>query len=237
MSDRQFLRVGGGAAVVGAALALVGNLLHPRYDAPDDEIYRRIAGSDRFRVADFILFAALILLVAGTIAIARSMRDGVGGLLSEYGRLATVVGGTIAIAQFGVETYGLRQQAAVFAGASAQDTVGAFWATNAIDRLNSALFDTWTIVFLGLAPLLLGVAMLRTRRFPAWLGVLGALGGAVCVVVGCINLARDDQTTTQVPFLIGSLLVTAWLLGAGAMLIRLTGNEDVDSGVAVSVTG
>ena len=154
-------------------------------------------------------------------------------MLSEYGRLATLVGGTIAIAQFGVETYGLKQQAAVFAGAQATDVQGALWATNAVDRLNTAMFNTWTIVFLGLAPLLLGLAVLRMRRFPNWLGVLGAVGGAVCLVIGCVNLAREDQTSTQTPFLIGSLLVTAWLFCAGALMLRLP-DETVD--VAVNAT-
>jgi hypothetical protein len=237
MSDRLFLRVGGGAAVVGAVLALVGNLLHPRYDAPDADIYRSIAASDRFRVADFILIAALILLVGGTVAVARSMSGGVGGVLSDYGRLAAVVGGTIAIAGFGVETFAFKQQTSIFVGALQPDVNGAFWATEAIDRINTALFDTWTVVFLGVAPLLLGIAMLRTRRYPAWLGVLGTVGGAVCLVVGCINLGRQDQTTTQVPFLVGSLLITAWLLGAGALLFRMNNDEASRAAAPASVTG
>ena len=227
------LRVGGAAAVAGAVLALIGNLLHPRYDGADVDIYRSIASSDRFRIADFVLVAALILLVAGTTTFARSLHSDGGVVLSEYGRLATLVGGTIAIAQFGVETYGLKQQAAAFAGAEAADMQGAFWATNAVDRLNTALFDTWTIVFLGIAPLVLGLAVLRIRRFPRWLGVLGAVGGTVCLVIGCVNLAREDQTSMQTPFLIGSLLVTAWLLCAGALMLRFR-DETLD--VAVSAT-
>ena len=220
MGDRGPLRVGGAVAVAGAVLALIGNLMHPRYDGPDVDTYRSIAASDRFRVADFILLAALILLIAGMTTFSRSLRAGRGAAFSEYGRLATLVGGTIAIAQFGVETYGLKQQAAAFAGAGDTDLQGAFWATNAVERLNTALFNTWTIVFLGLAPLLLGLAVLRSRRYPAWLGVLAGVGGAVCLVVGCVNLARDDQTSTQTPFLVGSLLITAWILCAGALMPR-----------------
>ena len=71
------------------------------------------------------------------------------------------------------------------------------------------MFNTWTIVFLGIAPVLIGVAMVRTRRYPKWLGALGIVGGAVCFVVGCLNIARQDQTSTQTPFLVGSLLGTA----------------------------
>jgi len=233
MGDRESLRVGGAAAVAGAVLALIGNLMHPRYDGPDVDVYRSIASSDRFRVADFVLVAALILLVAGTTTFARSLHSGGGVVLSEYGRVATLVGGTIAIAQFGVETYGLKQQAAVFAGSDEANVQGAFWATNAVERLNTALFNTWTIVFLGVAPLLLGLAVLRMRRFPGWLGVVGAVGGLVCLAIGCVNLAREDQTSTQTPFLIGSLLVTAWFFCAGALMMR---SRDETADVAVSAT-
>jgi hypothetical protein len=215
-------------------LALIGNLLHPRYDGEDIDIYRSIASSDRFRVADFVLLAALLLIVAGLTTFARSLHASGDALLSEYGRLATLAGGTIAIAQFGVETYGLKQQATVFAGAGDADLLGAFWATNGVDRLNTALFNTWTIVLLGLAPLLLGIAVLRIRRFPKWFGVLGAIGGTMCLVVGCMNLAREDQTSMQTPFLIGSLLVTAWLFCAGASMMRLR-EETVDVSVSAAL--
>src|SRR5438128_1643411 len=80
------------------------------------------------------------------------------------------------------------------------DVVGAFWATNAVDHLNTALFAAWTIVYLGVAPLLLGVAIVQTRRYPGWVGALAGLGGAECLVVGFVNLMRTDQGATQVPF-------------------------------------
>jgi hypothetical protein len=53
MMRAPFLRVSAIAAVVGAVLALVGNLIHPRGgDDPDFEIYRRFAHSTSLRVAD-----------------------------------------------------------------------------------------------------------------------------------------------------------------------------------------
>ena len=47
MNDRSFLRLGAAAAVVGALLALAGNLLHPRFgDIADVDLYRKIAGAE-----------------------------------------------------------------------------------------------------------------------------------------------------------------------------------------------
>ena len=157
----------GSAAIAGGVLALVGNLLHPRYNGEDFDNYHKIAGSEAcFPHCRLVLIPALILVVAGMVAIARSLHSGRGSVLSDYGRLAAIVGGTIAIAQLGVETYAFRQQAVIFVGADSAGQRGAFWATRAIDHLNTALGSSWTIVLLGLVPLLLGIAMLRTGRYP-----------------------------------------------------------------------
>lgn len=217
-------RVGAATMVSGALLALAGNLLHPRYgDDPDVVTYRKIAGSDRFRIADVVIVVAIVLVTAGLVSIARSWHEGTAGALGHYGRLAALAGGTLALAQTGLETYGLKQQAAIFSSARPNDVVGAFWATNAIDHVNVALFATWTIVFLGIAPLLLGGAQSVAERGDRRLGVLGIAGGAVCLVVGVVSLVKQDQGPMEIPFLVGSLLVTAWLLLAGIALWRSAG--------------
>jgi len=131
-----------------------------------------------------------------------------------------VIGGTIAIEQLGLETFALRHQTEIFAGASPDDRSGSFWAANAIDHINMALFSTWTAVFLGLTPILLGVAALQAHRYALWINLCALLGGALCLVVGIVNLGLDDQSTLDIPFLIGSLLVTAWVLAAGFVMLR-----------------
>ncbi|HYT38938.1 MAG TPA: hypothetical protein VEN99_05480 [Acidimicrobiia bacterium] len=227
MNDRSFLRLGAAAAVVGALLALAGNLLHPRFgDIADVDLYRKIAGSDRWLTSDLLIIAALVLSTAGLVAIARSLHGGgMDGALARYAGVAAMVGGAMAIMQTGVDAFAFRQAARAFSGAPAQDLVGAFWATNAIDKLGVALFATWTFVFLGVVPLLLAAAAFRTRRYPLAMTTVGAIGGLGCAVVGVVNLVRLDQSATEIPFLVGSLLVTAWLLWAGVVLWQQTADE------------
>jgi hypothetical protein len=231
MVDRAYLRAGGGAAVGGGVVGVVGNLLHPRYSNLDDvDIYRTIAASDRFRIADLLIIVALLLTVAGFVAIAHAMSGGAGSTLARFGRDAAVIGGAIAIASIALDLYGLRQAAENFAKAAPDNQSGAFWATNAIDHINTGMFGAWTIVFLGVAPFLIGGAALAARQRPIWVGLTGAVGGALCVVVGFINLSREDQTPTQIPFLVGSLLVTAWVIAAGIGLWRLASPGSSSSG-------
>ena len=219
MADRSFLRWGGLAAVVGGVLALVGNALHPRWtDVEDVELYRKVADSGVWKADHLILVVALVLTVAGTVAIARSLHDGAGDTLARYGLLATVVGGAIALANIGLDGYAYRVAAENFAAANSQDQVGAFWATNAVDHISTAMFNVWTMVLLGISPLLLGMAAMRSGRYPTWLAWAATAGGAVCSVVGFWGLGTSDQDMLVIPFVVGSVLVTLWILGAGWML-------------------
>ena len=214
------VRVTALAAVVGAVPALAGNLIHPRAEDSDFETYQRFAHSSSLRSADLILIPALILLTVAVVGIARSLEGDDLEVFARLGALFGVVGGTIAIAQFGLESYAYRLQAQTFEGARPADLRGAFWATNAVDHVNNALFMTWILVFLGIAPFVIGLGMARSARWPTWIGVLGGLGGAVCAVVAAILFVQTDAGSQDAAFLVGSLLVTAWFLCAGVWLLR-----------------
>lgn len=209
-------RIGGFLAVLGGVLAAVGNLLHPRYTGTDIDNYRKVADSDMYTVANLIIIVALILTAAGFVAIASTFT----GTLAQYGGMAAGVGAAIALAQTGIETFGVKQAALAMSTASDADRSGAFWATNAADRINVSLFNTWTIVFLGLAPLLIGAAMVAARRVGSMIGWLGVLGGAGCVLVGFIGLSRTDQDPLNGPFFVTSLITTLFILVAGVQLMR-----------------
>lgn len=208
------IRLGGSAAVAGGLLALAGNLLHPRYNGSDVDNYRKIADSGRVRIADLLILFALLLVAAGLVGVAKSLRRTRGGPLAYYGRVLALIGATIGVLQTGLETFSFVQEAKVFVDAPTTDRVSAFWATNAIDRVNTGLFNTWTMIFLGLAPIALAIASARRAGRPAWLPPIGILGGLGCTVTGLVNLLRTDQGL-QIPFLIASLLVTVWVLGEG----------------------
>ena len=214
-------------AMTGAVLALIGNALAPRINGDDVDVYRKVATSDRYAVAAVIVLVALILVIAAFVGLSRTL--GVGRLrdLGEYARLAAAVGGAVALVQGGIELYGYRQQAKAFDGANAHNVVSAFWATNALDHANSGMFAIWTIVLLGLAPLLLGAAQWKSAS-GARLGTAAMIGGAVCVVVGIGELLTADQSRYDIPFAIGSVIVTIWLLVTGVTMWRRPEHGEID---------
>lgn len=214
-------------AVIGGVLALVGNVLHPRWSDIDDvELYTKIADSGIWNADHLILVVALIFTTAGIVAVARSLEDGEGDTLARYGLLATVVGGAIAIGNISIDGYAMRAAAENFADAIPQDRNAAFWAVNAIDNVSSAMFSVWTLVLLGVSPFLLGLAAIRSGRIASWLGGAAVLGGVVSAGVGLAGLADVDGDSLLIPFLVGSLLVTVWVLGAGWTVWQRASAED-----------
>ena len=215
-------RVTAALALAGGVLALVGNGLAPRFSGDEVATYRDIANSTRFEVAGVIILFALLLVTAAFVGIARVISNDGQSEAANYGRVAAIVGGALALGYVGIQLYGYRQQARVFAGADSANVVSAFWATNALDHLTGALFATWTIVLLGVSPILLGASQLRAGR-TSRLGYVAVLGGLVCVVVGVASLLTSDQSSYDIPFAIGSVVVTIWLLATGVQLWRQPG--------------
>jgi hypothetical protein len=172
-----------------------------------------------------IVLLAVLLVTAAMVGLARTART---SEFAYYGRLAAVVGGSLAILQTGAELYGYKQQAQAFASANDHNVVSAFWATNALDHLSSAMFAVWTLVLLGIAPVLIGAAFMRGRGVGSRLSIIGVIGGLVCVVVGIGSLLHSDQSTFDIPFAIGSVLVTVWLIGIGITLWRAPDDAVID---------
>lgn len=205
--------------IAAGVLALAGNLLHPRFDGDDVTVYRQIAHSTRYPAADVVLLMAFLFLTAGLATLITGLVTRSGRprpILAELARLAIIVGGTLAIAQTTVELTGLRQQARTFAQAPVTNNADAFWATNSLDSLNNALSATWTLILIGVAPVLIVLSCRRlAAKYPLPLAVVGVVGGIVCGGVAVYNLLSSENSNADIPFLIGSLLVTAWVLVTG----------------------
>src|SRR5437763_7625590 len=88
MSNVSVRRVAGATAIVGGVVALVGNALAPRFNDDDVVVYRKIAHSTRFTVADVIVLLAVLLITAALVGFARSAGS---SEFAYYGRLAAIV--------------------------------------------------------------------------------------------------------------------------------------------------
>jgi hypothetical protein len=89
------------------------------------------------------------------------------------------------------------------------------------------MFNMATVTFIGVSPLLLGIAAIRSGRYPAALGVIAVLGGTAGILTGLAGLGGAEGDDLTIPFLAASLLVTIWAIGAGVVLLRTADREPV----------
>lgn len=222
--ERSYVRLGGLAAVVGGVLALVGNVLHPRYDPDltDDEMLREVADSGIWEIDHLVLVVGLILSILGVVTIARTMHGSRADGLARHGRTAVYVGGAVALVSIGIDAFTTRNIAERYVEAAPEDAGTWLNIALGVGDVGTAVFATWITVLLGVSSLLLGLAAIQSRRYPAWMGWLAVLGGAGSIVIGMAMLGGADAEDMTIPFLVTSLMVTAWIITAGWHLLRTT---------------
>jgi hypothetical protein len=211
-------RYSGICAASGGVLALIGSLTTPSFDGDLGEVLEGVAASQWRPVALLLQLIGVVLLVVGVLGIAHILAERAGGWPAAAARPLVVIGGAIALVSLAVGMNTYRQLAEVYAAAPDADASTALGTAYVAASLLDALDAAWTLVLLGLVPVLLAVAMYRTRVFPAWLAALAVLGGAVGIVVGTTGLFAVDDLDLTVPALIGELLVAVAVIAAGALL-------------------
>ncbi len=221
MTERSFLRWGGASAVLGGALALIGNGLHPRFGDLDSAVeYQRIARSGSWTTVHFVILVAVILVTVGFVAIARDAGNAPDAAWARAGGVFATVGGAVGVVYTLVDGFAFRQLARGFSS-SGQEFVSAYWGAQAVDWIQNYLFAGFAFLFLGVTPLLLGLSQ---RARVKWLGVAG---GAVTAAAGLMEFFDANQTADDILFAIGSVVVTIWALVAGVGLWRSNAPEAV----------
>ena len=201
MLDRSVLRWGGLAAVVGAVLGMIGNLLHPRGDAftaaAELELVR---GSDIWLFDHFLIAWSFAFVLVGLVAIGWSFAEPVA---QSWGRIATAsaIGGiTIAYITIGID--GMALDAVADAGGPAGEAVA---------HVSLALFTGTIGSLFGVTPVLFGIAGLSSGEHPKGLAYLALAGGFVGLLVASIQFLSGPSTLTTMLFLVSSVAYTIWL--------------------------
>jgi hypothetical protein len=217
MDDRDLYRWGGAAAVIGAVVALVTNLLHPRisdYENYVGETLAKVAMSDAWIPIHLGLLLGTLLIVVGLFAFARSMKGGPADGLARLGLGAVLVAAPVAVATLLVDGYATKQIAEAVA-AGGDQTAGA-----AVLHVAWALFAGLIILFVGVAPALLGLAAARSGIYPAWLGWAAVILGVVAVADGFVAAWDGPSAGFFLVFIATSGLLTLWVLVLGVLVGR-----------------
>jgi hypothetical protein len=222
MDERVLYRWGGMAAVVGALVTLVTNLLHPRisdFDEPVSAFIEEIAGSGTWVLLHLGLVVGVLLITVGLFALGRSLK---GGPAEGWARVALgslLVSTPIVLVTLGIDGYGSKAAADAWAEASGPARQAAFATAAALVQVSWGCFMLMTITYVGLTPILFGAAVAASGEYPLAVGWAVAILGAGAVVAGVIGFG-GQSALFWVLFVATSGLITLWILAMGVLLGR-----------------
>jgi hypothetical protein len=219
----RLLRLGSGAAILGAVAAGVGNLLHPitpRDDPPG--VARVIAESDAWTPIHLVIVMGIILMPAGLLAVRHSMAgSGYTDALTRLGMYAVTIGATVGVITLILDGVAAKQLADQWAAAPASAKATALGVVSANETVNFALAGLFNLSFAGVPFVLFGLAMARAGTYPRWLGWAAVYAGIGSILAGTIQALTGKPTVASLILtIIGPTVITLWLLVIGVLLWR-----------------
>ena len=207
MLDRSVLRWGGLAAMVGAAVGTVANLMHPRSDdlGSAQGLVDLAADSGLWVIDHYLIAWSIALAGIGIIALMRS-------LVQEPARSW----GWIAIA-FTIGSVTVGYLLAAIDGTALKDAAenGGEEAL-AVAQVSAGLFTAMMGSLFGLTPVLIGIALMSTTQYPKWLGTVALASGVIGLFTASYQyLVGYEPMISNYLFTLGSLGTTVVLFAAG----------------------
>ena len=223
MVDRGLARTGGALILVGSALAVIFNLLHPRTTSEaDDAGLRLVADSDLWVLIHTGILVALLLVFVGLLIFAIGLPESV----ASWARLAIVTQGAAAAAGAiwaAIDGVAVKRVVDDWNTASGASEEAFFAAARGVESVSIGVFSVFILLVTGLAPLMYGLAVSKSRVYPSWLGSLGIFAGSAGIIVALVQMMTEPSVVlTNIIFTIVALLVTIFIGALGWYLYRGT---------------
>src|SRR5215211_4853092 len=213
-------RIGSVAGILGALLAMVGNLLHPATPIGDPQgVARTIAQSETWVLVHLVIVVGLILMLGGLVAISRSIEGGVAGALAQLGSVAAVAGVTVGVVLVIVDGVAAKHLADAWEAATPEEAVAALQVVLAEEAINFALAALFNILFAGVTFILLGLAVAWSGEYPGWLGWVVVVAGVGSVAVGLVQAYTGESIGfTRIATIIFPTIITLWVVVLSVLL-------------------
>ena len=180
--------------LTGGLLALVGNALHPH--APDSDPAATIAA-----LATDATWPWIHLVI-------------VGGIL-------LIIGGAVVTISTSVDGFGMKALAVATQVAPAPETAAALRAAIAVDTMDFGIWSMGMLILFGAGFGCFAFALAASRLLPLWYAALAAAGAILSGMTAMLQIAAGGETQeAETLFLVGSILLTAWVLLLGLRLWR-----------------
>jgi hypothetical protein len=200
--------------LIGAALAVVGNLAHPTMPTEGASALTIVAGHGMWTGIHFIVIAAALLTLFGVQGLVE-LADR--NAPARLGLTVCTVGAAVLIVAFGIDGFTTKAISDAWAAASPADKPTLLLIGHAVELVHTGLFYLWLPLFLGGPPLLIGLAFWSQGR--RILGAWGVAAGVAAVGFGswCF-LSR--QFAVELPSLAAAFASVLWYGAANLAAAR-----------------
>ena len=221
--ERRERRLAAWVLLAGAALAVVGNGLHPIIppDVGTQAFLEAVAATDFWVAIHLVVAASVALLVAGIVLVARWLGGTAGGPLGWLAATLALIGGVIfMVAAGGIDGVVMASLADQMAVTEHPELVLA--TAEAFLALDFALLGLGVALLLGGAYLALGLALQRADVTAAWIRWTAVIVGGAGIVVGVLQFLGVAEAVALYAFRAVALLATVIAIAIGVQLLRGT---------------
>ena len=207
MNERVLLRLAGAFLVGGLVLEAVAELFHPSKEDPNKHaaVFAEYARSGAFTTVHIVQFFAVLIGIAGFLVLYRALvARAVVPVLGKLAAAAAIATGVSFAVLQAIDGVALKHTVDAWVKASGGERAIRFADAETVRWLEWGA-NSYFRLLLGLTLVLFGVAVVRTRIVPRWLGWGGVLAGLLFMVVGVIvgEVGFDHR---QAPFGLAALL-------------------------------
>ena len=225
--DRSSLRLSATLTLAGQLLFILVTLFHADGDANNHRaVFAEYAGSGSWKAVHVVQFAAIAILLAGLLALffALNVPAGPARWAGRFGAASTVV----TLALYGVlqavDGVGNKMVDAAWVSAPDAEKSARFASAEAMRWLEWGV-RSYQDFALGLALLLLAVAVLRTAGLARPIAYLMALSGLTYLVQGWVIGAEGFSATHSTLILVAYAFSLAWMIWLVVVAWRMRTSE------------
>ncbi len=220
---RPLRRLAAAVGIIGVALQVVMDRLHPHHHDPNDSVavFREYASSHGWTWVHIGQFAGTLFIVIGLIALARSLsrQGGVAGALGVIGAVTGVLVAAVFTVQMAVDGVALKAAIDAWTHASAADRAVAFRVAESVRWTEKGLGGFFQMLE-GTTLAALSLSITFGHRYPRWLGWVGGLAGLAMIAGGTVTARTGFSAQAGLILTPATGLLAVFVVGTFILMSR-----------------
>lgn len=222
-TSRQVLaRIGAVAAVIGAVFMFLSTMLHPAGSHPNDHraAFTEYAADSFWVWSHLGQFIGVTGLAIALVALGTSLEAGRPAAWGRIGLVGTAAFITVAAMLQAVDGVALKMMVDHWAAATGESRTSAFEATFAVRQVEIGIASFFSLLS-GLTVSVFGLAMILSKRYPVWLGILGLVAAAGTLAGGLSQATTGFSDLAMALSMPSGFLLMLWAILTGISMWQL----------------